>query len=124
MNRSAELLLGSLKHIKFVPSGSSALRLRFSGANRGFSRAVESLPKGEGRGEGKRDILTPSANNKMRCAPSRASRDRANPAFRNCSKGANTNKVAVLADQFLFAGVEAGGLTGRPYSSTTMSSGT
>ena len=52
MNRSAELLLGSLKHSKFVPSRSSALLPRFRGANRGFSRAVESLPKGEGRGEG------------------------------------------------------------------------
>jgi hypothetical protein len=45
MNRSAELLLGSLKHIKFVPSGSSALRLRFRGANRRLfaGRGISSL---------------------------------------------------------------------------------
>ena len=34
MNRSAELLLGSLTHNGFAPSGSSALRPRFRGSKR------------------------------------------------------------------------------------------
>jgi hypothetical protein len=59
MNRSAELLLGSLRNNRIEPHGSAALQFRFMGARRALDRGILSWGERAGVRANQSQILNP-----------------------------------------------------------------